>query len=79
MIANSFDITTCKEVTGDAGTRTIESKARADADAGVFDAPKLTKGGSYWNQVTEDMAHIVYVTAHGKRLERIERMKNKAL
>lgn len=74
-----FGVDECKMVTGDARTRTIEAKARADADSGVFDAPKPSEGGSYWSQVTKDMERIVYVNAHGKRLERIERMKNKDL
>ena len=76
MTPKSFDIDTCKEVVGDARMRTIEAKARQDADNGVIDAPKERKG-TYWDGVDSYMEYVVYVTAHHKRLERIQRMKEK--
>ncbi len=74
-----YDIEECKRVIGDARTRAIEAKAREDADADVqrFAPPELTESEGYWNKVIEDMCRAIYITAHGKRLERIERMKNK--
>ena len=76
MTPQSFDIDTCKEVVGDARMRTIEAKARQDADNGVMDAPKEAKG-TYWDKAYSYMEYIVYITAHHKRLERIQRMKEK--
>jgi len=76
MTPKSFDIDTCKEVVGDARMRVIEAKARQDADNGVMDAPAMAKG-TYWDVVRSDMEYVVYVTAHHKRLERIQRMKEK--
>lgn len=77
MTPNAFDTATCKEVAGDARTRTIEGKARVDADRGSFDPPAEVTSGSYWSQVTDNMERIIYVIAHGKRLERIGRMNSK--
>jgi len=76
MTPQSFDIDTCKEVVGDARMRTIEAKARQDADNGVMDAPAMAKG-TYWDGVYSYMEYVVYVTAHHKRMERIQRMKEK--
>lgn len=77
MTPKSFDIDTAKEMVGDTRMRLIEAKARADADAGVSDSPKRKPGASYWDNVQDDMDYVVYVTAHHKRLERIERIKQK--
>jgi len=77
MTPKSFDIDTCKEVVGDARMRVIEAKARQDADNGVMDKPARAEG-SYWDGVRSDMEYVVYVTAHRKRLERIQRIKEKA-
>jgi hypothetical protein len=76
MTPQSFDIATCKEVVGDARMRTLEAKARQDADNGVTDAPKEVKG-TYWDGAYSYMEYVVYITAHRKRLERIQRMKEK--
>ena len=76
MTPKSFEIATCKEVVGDARMRTIEAKARQDADNGVVDAPKEAKG-TYWDVVRSDMEYVVYVTAHHKRMERIQRIKER--
>jgi len=77
MTPQSFDIDTCKEVVGDARMRVIEAKARQDADNGVMDAPAMAKG-TYWDGVYSYMEYVVYVTANHKRMERIQRMKERA-
>jgi len=80
MIApKSFDIDTAKEMLGDSRMRVVEAKARADADAGISDSPKRDNSASYWDRVMNDMEFVVYVTTHHKRLERIERIKQKEL
>jgi hypothetical protein len=77
MTPQSFDIDTCKEVVGDARMRVIEAKARQDADSGIMDKPARAQG-TYWDVVRSDMEYIVYITAHHKRLERQQRMKERA-
>ena len=74
MIPNSFDIDTAKEVVGDSRMRTIEAKARADADSGQCEPPQQGPG-SYWSQVSAEMDYRVYINAHNKRMERIDRKK----
>ena len=76
MTPKSFDIDTCKEVVGDARMRTIEAKARQDADSGIMDAPADVEG-TYWDRVRLDMEYIVYTTAHNKRMERVARIKER--
>ena len=76
MTPKSFDIDTAKEIVGDARMRVIEAKARQDADNGVMDKPARA-GGNYWDGVRSDMEYVVYITAHHKRLERIQRIKEK--
>ena len=76
MTPKSFDIDTCKEVVGDARMRVIEAKARHDADNGIMDKPARADG-TYWDKVYSYMEYIVYITAHRKRLERIQRMKER--
>lgn len=76
MTPGSFDIDTCKEVVGDARMRIIESKARADADAGVKASPP-EESNHYWDRVRTQMEWVVYTTTHQKRLERIQRIKEK--
>ena len=75
----SFDIDTAKAMLGDARMRVIEAKARADADDGISDSPKRDNSASYWDRVMNDMEFVVYVTTHHKRVERIERIKQKEL
>ena len=77
MTPKSFDIDTAKEIVGDARMRTIEAKARQDADNGIMDKPTKVEG-NYWDGVRSDMEYVVYTTAHSKRLERIQRMKERA-
>jgi hypothetical protein len=76
MTPQSFDIDTAKEIVGDARMRTIEAKARQDADSGIMDKPAKAEG-TYWDVIRSDMEYIVYTTAHHKRLERIQRMKER--
>ena len=76
MTPQSFDIDTAKEIVGDTRMRVIEAKARQDADSGIMDKPARA-GGTYWDAVRSDMEYIVYTTAHHKRLERIQRMKER--
>ena len=74
MTPKSFDIDTAKEIVGDARMRVIEAKARQDADNGVMDKPARAEG-NYWDGVRSGMEYVVYTTAHHKRLERIQRIK----
>ena len=76
MTPQSFDIDTAKEIVGDTRMRTIEAKARQDADSGIMDKPARAEG-TYWDVIRSDMEYIVYTTAHHKRLERIQRMKER--
>jgi hypothetical protein len=76
MTPQSFDIDTAKEIVGDARMRVIEAKARQDADSGIMDKPARAEG-TYWDVIRSDMEYIVYTTAHHKRLERIQRMKER--
>jgi hypothetical protein len=56
--------------------RVLEAKARQDADNGIMDQPARADG-TYWDVVRSDMEYIVYITAHHKRLERQQRMKER--
>ena len=76
MTPKSFDIDTAKEIVGDERMRTIEAKARQDADNGIMDKP-VRAVGSYWDVVSSDMEYVVYITAHHKRMERVARMKER--
>lgn len=78
MTPKSFDIDTAKHIVGDARMRVIETKARNDADTGKHDAPQRDAGG-YWDRVRSDMEYIIYTTTHQKRLERMERIKQREL
>lgn len=78
MTPKSFDIDTAKHIVGDARMRVIEDKARSDAGAGKHDAPQRDADG-YWDRVRSDMEYIIYITTHHKRLERMERIKQREL
>ena len=69
----SFDHETAREMTGDGQARTLEAKARADADAGTFDYRSAGLGGTYWAQVQESMHLKVYLEQFNKRKARNER------
>ena len=74
----SYDIDTAKEMVGDARMRSIEAKARQDADNGVRDGMSHVKAEvSYWDRVIQSMELVVYDAAYRKRLERIQRIKEK--
>lgn len=75
MTPNSFDIDTCKEVVGDERMRVIEGTARQDADNGILQ--KFQPAEMYWIDVKSIMEHVIYTTAHKKRMERVARMKEK--
>lgn len=70
MTPQSFEISTSKEITGDARCRSIESKARLDADAGNYDPPKITTPSSYWAKAQEDFEVVVYFSQYKKRIDR---------
>jgi hypothetical protein len=75
MTPNSFDIDTCKEVIGDERMRVIEAKARQDADNGILE--KFQPAEAHWEKVKSIMEHVIYTTAHKKRMERVARMKER--
>ena len=75
MTPKSFDVDTCKEVIGDERMRTIEAKARQDADNGILE--KFQPAEAYWDKVRSIMEHVIYTTAHKKRMERVARMKER--
>lgn len=70
MTPLSFDPVTAREVVGDARSRELETSARSDADAGRFDPPKIDPTGTYFGQVQDQMAIIVYRTQHQLRTAR---------
>lgn len=72
MIPGSFDAATSREMVGDERARSIEQKARQDADAGVYDPPN-SKATTYWGMAQEDFATMVYATQYKRRMERIVR------
>jgi hypothetical protein len=76
MTPKSFDIDTAKEMLGDVRMRSVEAKARQDADNGAMDEPERANG-TYWSRAQAEMVYTVYMTAHRKRLERIDRKGNK--
>lgn len=75
MTPKSFDIDTCKEVVGDERMRVIEAKARQDADNGILQ--KFQPAETYWLDVKSIMEHVIYTTAHKKRMERVARIKER--
>ena len=68
----NFDATTAREVIGDPLSRTVETKARSDADAGLFDPPRQS-ACTYWGEVQAHMLDVVYMTQHQKRNARNKR------
>ena len=58
--------------------RVIEAKARQDADNGVRDGMAHVEFKvSYWDRVVQSMELVVYDATYRKRLERIQRIKEK--
>lgn len=78
MTPKSFDVATAKEWIGDDRMRTLEAKARSDAENGKegFDPPKFSNTGNYATQVSQSMDATVYFNAFQKRLERNLRKAN---
>jgi len=76
MTPNSYDIDTCKEAGGEERMRAIEAQARQDADNGILQKFQPAKG-SFWIDVKSIMEHVIYTTAHKKRMERVARMKER--
>lgn len=70
-----FDQSTARKVCGDAMIRSIESKARKDAETGKYDPPSV-EGVTYWEAAQMQMQAVVYREQYGKRLARIERKRN---
>lgn len=70
MTPKSFDAETSREMVGDERARTIETKARADADAGVYDPPAAAEALSFWGQYQEEFARVVYSAQYKKRIDR---------
>ena len=80
MTPKSHDIDTAKDIVGDARMRVIEAKARQDADNGVRDGMAHTKPEVvYWDRVVQSMELVVYDATYRKRLERIQRIKEKEM
>jgi hypothetical protein len=78
MTPKSHDIDTAKDIVGDARMRVIEAKARQDADNGVRDGMAHVKTEvGYWDRVVQSMELVVYDATYRKRLERIQRIKEK--
>jgi len=78
MTPKSFDIDTAKEIVGDARMRVIEAKARQDADNGAgYGMAHVKAEVGYWDRVVQSMELVVYDAAYRKRLERIQRIKEK--
>lgn len=70
MTPGSFDHATSREMVGDERSRTIEAKARADADAGHFEPPADSASTSYWGQAQDEFARRVYIQQHERRTAR---------
>lgn len=69
MTPGSFDTITIREITGDELARTIEAKARTDADAETFDPPVVDES-TYWEMVQKEMRAVIYREQYTKRLAR---------
>lgn len=79
MTPGSFDPVTCRALVGDERARTLEAKARADADSAELDAPENayrppeTHDETYWGQVIGECALRTYMHAFYTRIERRRR------
>jgi hypothetical protein len=69
MTPGSFDPVTARDVLGDELARSIELKARKDADVEFFDPP-ITNGKTYWDGVQGSMCLVIYREQYKKRLAR---------
>lgn len=75
MKAQSFDLITCRDCVGDERSRTLESKARKDAERNVYEPPHKQLAETYWDAVRDSMELLVYRAAFQRRKERLERMQ----
>jgi hypothetical protein len=73
MTPRSFDPQTSREMVGDERARTIEAKARQDADSGIYSPPEPSGFVTYWGQAQDEFARAVYAAQWGKRKARNER------
>lgn len=70
MTPLSFDAVTARTIVTDHLARPLEAKAKADADAGVFDPPARYDHSTYWGGVEDSMRWVLYRDTHAKRLAR---------
>jgi len=73
MIPGSFDPATAGAVVGDAQARAIEALARDHATTGAWSPPAPVGGGTYWDQVVDNMRLVVYREQFTRRAARLER------
>ena len=74
MTPKSFDSETSREVVGDAKARSIEEKARKDADLGVDGyAPPNGVATSWWGDRQIEFERSIYLAQFKKRIERNQR------
>lgn len=73
MKVKSFDPETSREMVGDTRARTIEEKARKDADNGVWSPPEPSGFVTYWGQAQDAFATSVYTSQWNKRKARNDR------
>ena len=65
------------QIIGDSRVRMIESDAREASETGRLKPNyKERSGNSYWDDSLRGMDKITWDIAYGKRLARLERMKN---
>ena len=76
VIPGGFDYETAREVIGDDVARSVEKKARQDADVSHFDPP-LTTNRTYWDSVRSEMFFVVYKEQYERRAARMARMGGK--
>ena len=69
MIPGGFDPITAREIIGDELARTIETKARQDADTENFDPPAID-GSTYWGNVQKEMRVVIYREQYARRITR---------
>lgn len=73
MKPGSFDFDTSREAIGDSRARTIEAKARADAETGTRMPPERGSAATYWGQVMQEFEAVVYSVTFERRTARIAR------
>ena len=76
MTPGSFELTTAREITDDEQARSLEAKARQDADAETFAPPEFS-GTTYFDHVEKEMRAFIYLEQYTKRLARNARKNAK--